>query len=34
MRLMYGLRLCDWCEEYLEGVTLDYIYRGKGQSLT
>jgi len=28
----YASRLCDWCEEYLDGATLDWIYRGKGPS--
>ncbi len=28
----YATRLCDWCEEYLDGVTLDWIFRGKGTS--
>ncbi len=28
----YASRLCDWCEEYLDGVTLDWIFRGKGPS--
>ncbi len=28
----YAARLCDWCEEYLDGVTLDWIFRGKGPS--
>ncbi len=29
---MYAIRLCDWCEEYLDGVTMDWIFRGKGPS--
>ncbi len=28
----YASRLCDWCDEYLDGVTLDWIFRGKGPS--
>ncbi len=28
----YAVRLCDWCEEYLDGVTMDWIFRGKGPS--
>lgn len=28
----YATRLCDWCEEYLDGVTLDWIFRGRGPS--
>ncbi len=29
---MYAIRLCDWCEEYLDGVTMDWIFRGRGPS--
>ncbi len=30
--IRYAARLCDWCDEYLDGVTLDWIFRGKGPS--
>ncbi len=30
--IRYAARLCDWCEEYLDGVTMDWIFRGKGPS--
>jgi hypothetical protein len=30
--IRYAARLCDWCDEYLDGVTMDWIFRGKGPS--
>jgi hypothetical protein len=27
----YAVRLCEWCDQYWDGVTLDFIYRGLGR---
>lgn len=26
----HAAKLCDWCDKYFDGATLDFIYRGKG----
>jgi hypothetical protein len=32
IKIEYASRLCDWCRQCLDGVTMDWIYRGEGKS--